>query len=78
MIVFSNTKIAFNCLKLSEFIEHTKKNESTVKGLLVDLLTADNLSQVQYSIQSIPVRLNVSFTNVEYCLSMVRIFSKYI
>ncbi|CAH8454544.1 unnamed protein product [Schistosoma guineensis] len=71
MIVFSNTKIAFNCLKLSEFIEHTKKNESTVKGLLVDLLTADNLSQVQYSIQSIPVRLNVSLTDVEYCLSML-------
>ncbi|CAH8467160.1 unnamed protein product [Schistosoma bovis] len=69
-MVHTNSQTVF-IPQLSEFIEHTKKNESTVKGLLVDLLTADNLSQVQYSIQSIPVRLNVSFTNVEYCLSML-------
>ncbi|CAH8454524.1 unnamed protein product [Schistosoma guineensis] len=69
-MVHTNSQTVF-IPELSEFIEHTKKNESTVKGLLVDLLTADNLSQVQYSIQSIPVRLNVSLTDVEYCLSML-------
>ncbi|CAH8454073.1 unnamed protein product [Schistosoma mattheei] len=69
-MVHTNSQTVF-IPELPEFIEQTKKNESTIKGLLVDLLTADNLSQVQYSIQSIPVRLNVSLTNVEYCLSML-------
>ncbi|CAH8452436.1 unnamed protein product [Schistosoma turkestanicum] len=57
--------------ELPEFIEKTKINESSMKGLLVDLLTVDNPSQVQYSIQSIPIGPNVSFRNAEYCVSML-------
>lgn len=69
-IVLTNSQTVF-IPELSEFIEKTKKNESTMKGLLVDLLTVDNPSHVQYSVQSIPV--NVSLMNVEYCVSMLLI-----
>ncbi|CAH8468645.1 unnamed protein product [Schistosoma rodhaini] len=69
-IVLTNSQTVF-IPELSEFIEKTKINESTMKGLLVDLLSVDNPLQVQYSIQSIPVRQNTSPTDAEYCISML-------
>nr|CAX69308.1 Thyroid receptor-interacting protein 11 [Schistosoma japonicum] len=53
---------------IPELPEFVKKTTTSMKGPIVNLLSVDNPLQIQYSIQSMPIKENVTLTNVNYCV----------